>query len=266
MRQNRTALGHEEMVPRGGVVDVGRDLRRKIPFHIAIDRRLHDAGQLGRAWCERIFRLLRRCGCVLHLMAHVQHRRWYLLLRDRLGGRWRRILHHAALFEILQLLLLSEQVRSQFRQLDCGLVDLGCWRLRGWLDLCRGVRLRLFQPGGPGGAVAERGRQGRPGAVEEPEGPTDERPPGDEEEHQQAPHTQPCDKGKGGAWTKGRVHGVLLARVWAAAGHDGQAASPGHSIVCRSPRVIVTTSAVSPVPTRNSTRAGSWSTITTLRY
>src|SRR5262249_26524338 len=45
------------------------------------------------------------------------------------------------------------------------------------------------------------------------------------------------------------------ASVCAACGQTGQAWSPGQAIVCSSPRVIVTVSACSPIPTRNSPRA-----------
>ena len=52
----------------------------------------------------------------------------------------------------------------------------------------------------------------------------------------------------------------------AARGHTGQASSPGQVMVRTLPRVMVTISAWSPIPTRSSARAHSWSTMTTLRY
>ena len=50
---------------------------------------------------------------------------------------------------------------------------------------------------------------------------------------------------------------AFLASPWAAAGQTGQRGSPGQAMVCSCPRVIVTVSACSPIPTRNSPRGTS---------
>src|SRR4029434_1304196 len=83
--QNRGPLRAEQMPPRGGIIDIVGHLGKEIPLHVAVHRRLNDAGNLGIAGGQGVLGHFGP-GIGLGIMTDEEHAAWWgLALRDGLG-------------------------------------------------------------------------------------------------------------------------------------------------------------------------------------
>ena len=244
------------------VVDVGGDATGKEALHIRNDFCLKDTGQLGCPGRQRVLTGLGPALGLLEVVTDEQHRAMRFRRRRSRSGPWRgwrRSRGRGTFLERFQRLTLGLHLVLHGGELAHDLSGA----VRGRRRLGRRRRLgcigHSFLDPGRLHETLDRGShhflaEGR----EQPEATPGECGQDEHDAESQASGTQSHDTSLRGGIGIGRGgHGVLRASCRAASGHCGQSAPSSGHVIVRSPfpRVMVTTSAASPLPTRSS-RAG----------